>query len=92
MSEKKVDAAQAIEQNAYVPTYKVKPEFKEAILRAIGNRPFNEIAGLMNAINVEVMDHNTLTQVVQVVGQFPYINVAPILANINNYVEQIVED
>ena len=88
----KIDAGQAVETNAYVPTYKVKPEFKDAILRAIGNRPFNEIAGLMQALNVEVVDHQTLTQIVQVIGQFPYVNVAPILTNVNAYVEQIVED
>ena len=39
----KVDAAQQIETNAYVPTYKVKPEFKQAVLHAIGDRPFNEM-------------------------------------------------
>jgi hypothetical protein len=88
----KIDAGQTVETNAYVPTYKVKPEFKDAILRAIGNRPFNEIAGLMQALNVEVVDHQTLTQIVQVIGQFPYVNVAPILTNVNAYVEQILED
>jgi hypothetical protein len=88
----KIDAGQAVETNAYVPTYKVKPEFKDAVLRAIGNRPFNEIAGLMQALNVEVVDHQTLTQIVQVIGQFPYVNVAPILTNVNAYVEQIIED
>ena len=88
----KLDAAQQVETNAYVPTYKVKPEFKDAVLRAIGNRPFNEIAGLMQALNVDVVDHQTLTQIVQVIGQFPYVNVAPILTNVNAYVEQIIED
>lgn len=87
-----VDAGQAIEQDAYVPTYKVKPELKQAILQAIGDRPFNEIAGLINAINVEVMDHNTLTQVINVVGQFPYVRVEKLLENINSYVEQVIED
>jgi len=89
---KKVDAGQAVETNAYVPTYKIKPEFKDAVLKAIGNRPFNEIAGLMQAINVEVVDHNTLTQLINVIGQFPYILVAPILTNVNAYVEQVIED
>jgi len=46
----------------------------------------------MNAINVEVMDHNTLTQVMQALGQFPYVQVAGILTNVNAFVEQIVED
>ena len=92
MSEKKVDAKQQIETNAYVPTYKVKPELKQAVLQAIGDRPFNEIAGLINAINVEVMDHNTLTQIINVIGQFPYVRVEKLLTNINSFVEQIVED
>ena len=87
-----IDPNQQVETNAYVPTYKVKPEFKDAILKAIGQNPFNQIAGIMNAINVEVIDHNTLTQIINVLGNFPYTSVAGILTNVNNYVEQIVED
>jgi len=87
-----VDAGQAIEQDAYVPTYKVKPEFKQAVLQAIGDRPFNEIAGLINAINVPVMDHNTLTQVINVIGQFPYVRVEKLLENVNQFVEQNIPE
>ena len=35
--EPKVDATQPVETDAYVPTYKVKPELKQAILQAIFN-------------------------------------------------------
>ena len=87
-----VDPSQQVEQDAYVPTYKVKPEFKQAVLQAIGDRPFNEIAGLINAIDVETMDHNTLTQVINVIGQFPYVRVEKLLANVNSFVEQVIED
>jgi len=87
-----VDSAQEIEQDAYVPTYKVKPEFRQAVLQAIGDRPFNEIAGLINAISVPTMDHNVLTQVINVLGQFPFVRVEKLLENINNYVEQVIED
>ena len=92
MSEKKVDAQQAVETNAYVPQYRVKPEFKSNILRAIGKYPFNQIASIMNAINVEIMDHNTLTQIINVLGNFPYQDVHGIINSINDFVEQIVED
>ena len=91
-AQQEVDSAQKIETDAYVPTYRVKPEFKQHLLQAIGDRPFNEIAGLINAVNVEVIDHNTLTQIINVIGQFPYVRVEKLLANINSYVEQIVED
>ena len=87
-----IDATQEVETNAYVPTYKVKPEFKDAVLKAIGRHPFNQIAGIINAINVEVMDHNSLTQVINVLGNFPYTEVAGILTNVNAFVEQIVEE
>jgi len=87
-----VDESQAVETDAYVPTYKVKPELKQAIIQAIGDRPFNEIAGLMNAINVDIMDHNTLTQVINVLGNFPYVRVEKLLSNINTFVEQIISD
>jgi len=87
-----VDPNQQVETNAYVPSYRVKPEFKDAVLKAIGKHPFNQIAGIMNAINVEVMDHNTLSQVINAIGQFPYTDVAPILTNVNNYIEQVIEE
>lgn len=87
-----VDATQEVEVDAYVPTYKVKPELKQAILQAIGDRPFNEIAGLINAINVETMDHNTLSQVINVIGNFPYVRVEKLLANINSFVEQVIPE
>ncbi len=87
-----VDPNQEVETDAYVPTYKVKPELKQAVLKAIGKYPFNQIAGIMNAINVEVMDHNTLTQVINVLGNFPYQDVSGLLATINDYVEMVVED
>jgi hypothetical protein len=88
----KVDATQKVETNAYVPTYRLKPEFKQAVLKAIGQYPFNQIAGIMNAIQVDVVDHNTFQQIVNVLGNFPYQQVAGILQNVNSYVEQIVED
>jgi hypothetical protein len=88
----KVDATQVVETKAYVPTYRLKPEFKAAVLKAIGTYPFNQIAGIMNAIQVDVVDHNTFQQIVNVLGNFPYQQVAGILQNINSYVEQIVED
>ena len=87
-----VDATQQVVTKPYVPTYRVKPEFKDAVLKSIGQHPFNQIAGIINAINVEVMDHNTLTQVINVLGNFPYVQVAGILTNVNAYVEQIVEE
>ncbi len=86
------DANQPVETNAYVPIYRVKPEFKDAVLKAIGQHPFNQIAAIINAINVEMMDHNTLTQVINVLGNFPYVQVAGVLANVNAYIEQVVED
>jgi hypothetical protein len=88
----KVDAKQAIETNAYVPTYKVRPEFKQALLKAIGDLPFNQIAGLVNAIDVDILDHNTLTQIVNAIGQFPYMRVESILKNVGNYVTQVMVD
>lgn len=88
-----VDAQnQSVETQAYVPTYKVKPEFKQAILKSIGDAPFNQIAGIMNAVNVPTMDHNTLTQIINVLGNFPYVKVAELLSTVNNYVEQVIED
>jgi hypothetical protein len=92
MSVATTDKNQAIETCAYVPTYKIKPEFKKAVLQAIGDRPFNEIAGLINAIDVNTIDHQTLSQIINAIGQFPYTRVENLLKNISNYVEQIIED
>lgn len=88
----KVDATQKVETNAYVPTYKIKPDFKKALLQAIGDRPFNEIAGLINAVDVEVMDHQTLTQIMNAIGQFPYVRVEALMKGVGNFVTQIIED
>jgi len=87
-----VNAAQPVETNAYVPIYKIKPEFKKAVLGAIGDRPFNEIAGLIQAIDVDVMDHQTLTQVMNALGNFPFLKVENIIKNIGNLVTQVIED
>lgn len=89
---KEVNSEQKVETNAYVPTYKIKPELKTAVLRSLGKYPFKQIAGIMNAINVEVMDHNTLTQLINVLGEFPFEHVHQLLETINDYVEQIVEE
>jgi len=86
------NAGQQVETANYTPTYRVKPEFKQAVLKAIGNRPFNEIAGLINAINVPTIDHQTLTQVINVLGQFPYTAVEGLITNINSFVEQVIDD
>jgi len=87
-----VDPTQVVETDAYVPTYKVRPELKQGVMKAIGKYPFNQIASIMNAINVEVMDHNTLTQIINVIGNFPYQDVAGLLSNINDFVEQVIEE
>lgn len=88
----KPDGGAAIETAPYTPTYKIKPEFKQAVLKSIGDRPFNEIAGLINAINVDVMDHQTLVQIINAIGQFPYTKVVGLLTNINDYVTQTVDE
>lgn len=82
------DPNQTVEQQSYTPTYKIKPEFKNDVLKAIGDRPFNEIAGLVNAISTTEIDHQMFQQVVNALGQFSYNKVAPIIQNINSYVEQ----
>ena len=87
-----VDAGQTIETNAYVPTYRIKADFKKALMAAVGDMPFNQIAGLVQAIDVEVMDHQTLTQVVNAIGQFPFTRVEALMKNVSTYVEQIIED
>lgn len=89
---KPVDPKQAIDTNAYVPVYKIRPEFKKALLQSVGDLPFNQIAGLIQAIEVEVMDHQTLTQVVNAIGQFPFVRVENLMKNINTYVEQKLDD
>ena len=90
--EPKIDPTQKVETNAYVPTYRLLPEFKQAVNKAIGTYPYNQIAGIMNAIQVDVVDHNSFQQIVNVLGNFPYQQVAGILQNINSYVEQIITD
>lgn len=87
-----VDSTQKVETKAYVPTYKIHPELKGAVMKAIGKYPFNQIASIMNAVNVEVMDHTTLTNVINVLGNFPYQDVSPLLSTINDYIEQIDEE
>jgi hypothetical protein len=87
-----VDTTQKVETNAYVPTYRVKSDFKKALLQAIGDRPFNEIAGLIQAIDVEVIDHQTLTQIVNAIGQFPFVRVEALMKNISNLIEQKMDD
>ena len=87
-----VDPNQIIETNAYVPTYRLLPSFKSELLKSIGDRPFNEIAGIINAINVPVVDHNTLTQIINVIGQFPFVKVEKFLQNVNSHIEQVLED
>jgi hypothetical protein len=86
-----VEPTQPVETNAYVPTYRIKPELKTAVLKVIGKYPFNQIAGIMNAINVEVMDHTTLTQIINVLGQFPYQDVHILLSSVNDYITQVVD-
>lgn len=84
-----VDPNQAVDTQAYVPTYKIKPEFQQAVLKAIGKFPFNQIQAVMQAIKVDTMDHNTLTQIMNAIGAFPYENVAGVLTNVNNFIEMI---
>ena len=91
-TQKPIDPKQPIETNAYVPVYRVKPEFKKALLQSVGDLPFNQIAGLIQAIDVEVVDHQTLTQIVNAIGQFPFVRVENLMKNINNFVEQQLED
>jgi hypothetical protein len=43
----------------------------------------------MQAIKVDTMDHNTLTQIMNAIGAFPYENVAGVLTNVNNFIEMI---
>ena len=84
-----VDANQPVDTNAYVPTYTIKPEFQQAVLKAIGKYPFNQTQQLFQAIKVETLDHNALTQIMNALGGFPYQEVAGILTNINSFIEMV---
>lgn len=92
VQEPQVDAAQQVETDAYVPKYKIKPEFKQALIKAIGKYPFNQTAQIFQAVEVEFIDHNQLNQVVNVLGNFPYQDVAPLMTRVTDYVEQVVEE
>jgi len=83
--------APEIETAAYVPQYKILPTFKSAVLTALKDRPYNEVANLFAAINVPTMDHNTLQSIINYIGNFPFEKVEKLLASINLYVEQIQE-
>lgn len=89
MSTKSMDPAQNVETQAYVPTYRIKPEFQKAVYEALKKYPFNQIQAIMQAIKVEIMDHNTLTQIMNALGSFPYENVAGLLTNVNSYIEMV---
>ncbi|NJO91725.1 MAG: hypothetical protein HC831_24225 [Chloroflexia bacterium] len=54
--------------------------------------PFNQIQAIMKAVKVNQMDHNTLTQIMNALGSFPYENVAPLLENVNSYIEMVQPD
>jgi hypothetical protein len=88
----KVDSKQEIETKAYVPKYLIKPEFQQAVLKAVGDAPFNQIAGIMQAINITEVDHNQLQQILGALGNFPYIKIAPVLQNVSNFIEQKLEE
>ena len=90
--EKKVDQNQTVETKAYVPVYRIKPEFKDAILKAVGEYPFNQIAGLIQALNVDTIDHASFSQLINALGNFPYVRIAGILQSVNQYVEQVLPD
>jgi hypothetical protein len=85
------DTPPEVETAAYVPQYKILPTFKSAVLLALKDRPYNEVANLFAAINVPTMDHNTLQQVINYIGNFPFEKVEKLLASVGQYVEQIVE-
>lgn len=87
-----VNASQPVETNAYVPTYKIKPELRQKLLQAIGDYPFEQIAGLINAIDVPVIDHQSLSQIMNALQKFPFVRVEQIIKNIGNYVTQVIDD
>ena len=87
-----VDKTQEVKTQEYVPKYKLKPQFKSDVLKAIGKHPYNQIAGIMNAVNTESMDHNVLQNVLNALGSFPFIDVAQILQSVNSYVEPIMPE
>ena len=84
-----LDPNQAVETQSYVPSYRLKPEFPDAVLKAIGKYPFNQIKSIMSAVKAPEMDHNQLTQVMNALGAFPYELVAGLLDNVNSYIELI---
>ena len=83
-----IDPTQQVQTEAYVPTYVIKqPEFTQAVLGAIGKYPFNQIQAVMNAVKVEKIDHNQLTQVMNALGSFPYQDIADLMANVNQFLQ-----
>ena len=92
MKKTNIETAPEVKTASYGQSFKVKPSFKAELLKAIGDYPFNNIAGIINAINVTTIDEHTLNQVMQAIGQFPYVKVEALISNINAYIEPIIEE
>lgn len=88
-----LDPNQKIDTNAYVPTYTVRqPEFKEAVEKVIATFPYNQVKGLITLADVEVIDQNRLTNLMNALSQLPYQLVSPLLENVRDYITQDEEE
>ena len=70
-----------------VPVYKLNPKLKKDLLRVLGNYPYNSIAGLMFALDVEEVDYETLQKILNSLGALPYVLVQDVLLHMERYLE-----
>jgi hypothetical protein len=66
--------------------YTIKPEFKQELIKCIGDYPFSQINELMNKVEPHTINNEELKQIINVIAGAPYIRVSEFMNHINEYV------
>lgn len=72
-------------------TFKVTPEFKERVTEILQTKKFGAVYPYMNLINREgfLYSESELNNVVQLLSEFPYAEVAEFFSSVKENVEEV---
>ena len=88
----KTNATGATSPEKPMQNYNVSQEFRQAVRGIFGTKPFIQVAGIITLLEKDVMTEAEVNNIINVLGNFSYDEVAQIFTTIQQHVKPVVNE
>lgn len=88
---KEVQMEQPVQEAPKTPekVFSVSEEFRGAVRKLLGAKPFVQVAGVITLLDKETMLESEINAIINTLGNFPYDEVANVFGSVKGHVKEI---